>query len=85
MTREYILMNENRDEKWFPKTKVAEELTKFVKSECNQEKHIKNAVIRSKLKKTLDKLNIGVNNKKFKSGFLNEVFQRFFEIKEGLY
>merc|ERR1712176_973545 len=84
MMRQYIFLQENCDESWFPTSEVVEEIRRFVKYQSNcQEKH-KCAKRRAKLKDILDELEVAVKNKRVKSEFLNDVFSRFYETEEGL-
>merc|ERR1712176_371785 len=84
MMRQYIFLQENCDESWFPTSEVVEEIRQFVKYQSNcREKH-KCAKRRAKLKDILDELEVAVKNKRVKSEFLNDVFSRFYETEEGL-
>jgi len=83
MMRQYIFLQENCDESWFPTSEVVEEILRFVKQQSTGREH-KCAKRRAKLKDILDELEVAVKNKKVKSEFLNDVFSRFYETEEGL-
>ena len=79
MTRQYILMDENEDENWFPKTKVYEELEAFLnckhhiigKGNCTQR--------RSDLKIILEGIKRGMKDQVINDEFLNLAFMMFYE------
>ena len=83
MTREYILLNEDEDEGWFLRSKVTNEVKKFVagkhtikgKSNCKERNF--------RLNKVLKQLNTGVENTKFKTAFLDEGFMWYYDFTEG--
>ena len=83
MTREYILLNEDEDEGWFLRSKVTNEVKKFVagkhtikgKSNCKERNF--------RLNEVLKQLNTGVENTKFKTAFLDEDFMWYYEFTEG--
>merc|ERR1712176_718080 len=83
MMRQYIFLQENCDESWFPTSEVVEEILRFVKQQSTGREH-KCAKRSAKLKDILDELEVAVKNKKVKSEFLNDVFSRFYETEEGL-
>ena len=79
MTRQYILLDENEDENWFPKTKVYEELEAFL----NCKHHIigkgNSTQQRSDLKIILDGIRKGMKDQVINDEFLNLAFMMFYE------
>ena len=79
MTRQYILIDENEDENWFPKTKVYEELEVFL----NCKHHIIGKVNCTKqrldLKVILEGIKRGMKDQVINNEFLNLAFMMFYK------
>jgi len=83
MTRQYILLEEEEDKNWFPKTQVYEAVDKFI----NQPHQIvgvkQDAQRRSKLNIILEGLRRGMVDNVITDEFLNFAFMSFYEAREG--
>merc|ERR1712157_623513 len=79
MTRQYILLDEQEDENWFPKKKVYEELTAFLNCEHQIIEKGNSTQRQSNLKTILEGIKKGMKDQVINDEFLNLAFMMLYE------